>query len=318
MIFPVNIAERLRTKGKTTKKDKVLLTVVIAIIANVLLFIYISPITKGLHIPTFVLILVQLGITSLITILFIRMFVVREKEKIDESDASSQASLNTYYYLRNKDVLEEIEQVPVFEYTDGNFCIGISLYYGANSDRKVDGNKFIIQNLINLCLSNGMTYRTISLPEKFKESIECYNYTQKLSNIEDSNLRDYMVDNLDMILNVSESSSELLRTVVLIKTSSPYQIQNYEMLIRKLRELFTMRINSFRGLSFMNNEDMRAFMRDYYCLEALDLSALKSKDIDASVLSEYVNMIKLVSYDLKTGTHKIVEEIKMRNDVKRV
>lgn len=318
MIFPVNIAEKLRTKGKTPKKDKIFAIVILALIVNALVFIYLNPIVAGLHIPTFLLILVQLLVTVVITVICIRVFVVREKEKIDETDASSQASLNTYYYLRNKDVLEKVEEVPVFEYTDGNFCIGISLYYGANSDRKVEGNRFIIQNLINLCLSNGLIYRTVSLPEKFKESKECFNYTKKLSNIEDSNLRDYMVDNLDMILEQSEQSSELLRTVILIKTASPYQIQTFEMLIRKLRELFSMRANSFRGLSFMDNEDMRAFLRDYYCLEALDLSALKSKEIDSSVLSEYMNMIRLVSYDLKSGAHKVVENVHMRNDARRV
>ena len=318
MIFPVNIENRIRNKGKTHKKDKIFAIFVIMVLLNVLGVIYVDIPLKGMGIPIFISFLVQLALSVLVVVTIIRIFVVREKSKMSEVEASKDSSLNTYYFLRNKDVLEEIDDVPVFEYTDGNFCIALSLYYGANSDKKSKGNRTILQDLINTCLRFGFTYRTYSLPEKFKESVECFNYTKKFSNIQDKTLREFMVDNLDLALDVCEDRSELLRTVILIKTTTPYQIMNFESVIRAFRELYYTRAHSFRNVVFMGNDEMRAFLRDYYCLEALDLSSLKSREVDDVTLAEFSDLIKVVGYNLRTGKEKVLKKTFMRNDAKRV
>lgn len=316
MVFPSNILRQIRNTGKVDKSSKILMVVFCMFLANLFLFSTFRNLLAPLGLPVFVIILIQLILTTIVSVTIIRFFVIREQDKMLEHEASNETSLSSYYYLRNKEVMETVEDVPVFEYTDGNFCIGISLYYGANSDKALKGNEIIIKRLFNDCISQGFHVRIINMPEHFGDSIECSRYTSKFSKMPAGNLKDFSVEVFDEVLHYCENFNELQRTIILVKTSKPYQVAKYRQLIRKLQESFYTNTNSFRGLQFLDKESMRNFISEYYCL-ALDLSGLKSKEVGRDVLFEYNNHVKVIKL-VTAESSKVFEEIKVRNEVKQL
>ena len=306
MIFPINVYKNIKEAGKTKASEKISAILIAALIVNIIIFAQIQGLLQGIGISPVITILVQLVITILVMIVLIRVFVVREHDKYVEHQKSKDSSLSNYYYIRNKENVDKIEEVPIFQYNNGNYFFIIGFTYGANSDRKKVGNEVFFTKLIRNILKYEMKYRCYQMPEDFRESVECKTFLKSLVNIEDPVLRDYMSKTVEYDLDYCSEFRELFKTVVLVETSNPYQINNIPTLIRDILKDYKNEVLSVRGIEFFDVQEMRNFCRDYHCLEALDLSSLKVNNIDKNTLLEYRNLVKVERIDLSNGkTRKV-------------
>lgn len=319
MIFPIHVGNRMKNAGKTSGPQKVSAIVILAILINIGLFPVLSGFLAQFKIPAVLGILFQFLATGIIGVIIIKVFVIREDDKLVEHENSKDSSLSNYYYLRNKDNLEEIESAPLFEYTDNNFCVVLRLTYGSNSDKKSKGNETLLTSIFNKVLSYDMQLRIYTLPEDFNESMECKNYLRSMSNIENESLRAYSSDVINEILNVTSNYRELTTTTIFIKTSNPYQVENLSPLLRHILREYSNSDTSFRSIEFFNQDSLRVFIRNYYCLEALDLSSLRANEVDSNTLLAFKDLVEVSTVRRTNGEEKVINLYKPnRKGVKNI
>lgn len=318
MLFPVNISKKLRERGKSTVGQRMGALFFVILLIDGGIIAYMSPLLENVGIPMWATILIVLLITALIGWGIVRHFVIREDDKYEEYSASKSASLANYFYIRNKTDLEKIDSVPIHEYTDGNFAILLSITYGTNSEVGNRENKLFFTEVFKRILKQGLSVRTYNIPEDFSDSDEYKTYMSKVSKCDDIKLKNFMVDLLDYDIKINKARSELLNTILLIRTQNPYQIEFLDTVIRGILKSFREYNTSIRGLKFLDSEQMRKFMRDYYCVEALDLTNLKSSEVSSDSLLEYKNVIKV--YEVVTQDGKVMKkyDLKIRNGVEKV
>lgn len=319
MIFPIHVGNRMKNAGKTTGPQKVSAIVILALLVNIGVFPVINNFLTQFKIPTVLGIITQFIATIIVGIIIIKVFVIREDDKLVEHEHSKDSSLSNYYYIRNKDNLEKIESAPIFEYTDSNFCVVLRLTYGSNSEKKSKGNETLLTSIFNKVLSYDMQVRIYTMPEDFSESVECKTYLNSMSSIDNDSLRSYSSDMINEVLRVTANYRELTTTTIFIKTSNPYQIGNMSPLLRHILREFSTSDTSFRSIEFFNQDSLRVFIRNYHCLEALDLSSLKANEVDSNTLLTFKDLVEISSITLSTGEEKVINLYKPnRKGVKNI
>ncbi|MGL4948772.1 MAG: hypothetical protein ACRC5M_00175, partial [Anaeroplasmataceae bacterium] len=194
MVFPMDISSRLKNATKSKVTDKLQLIILIAFIVNGIVFTQIQAVVGPLGISPSTTIFVQAIVSVIIVIALTRVFVIREDDKLLEHQKSKDTSLSSYYYIRDKENLETIETAPLFEYTDGNFCVILKFAYGANSEKKTLGNERFLTYLFKNSLKYNLHLRTFNIPENFTDSKECRTLQSKVSKVEQDSLRVVMAD----------------------------------------------------------------------------------------------------------------------------
>lgn len=318
MKFPLDVDSAVKNSGKATVAQKMTLLVTVLVLVSVYVFFLISSKLKAIGIPVAFGLMAQILVTLIIAITLVRHFVLRENDKVKEYEGSKDVSLSNYYYLESKERLEEIEKVPLFEFSDNNFMIAIQFSYGSFTRKQADNTRELFQSLLRQSFYKGLEVRTINMPEKFEDTKECNIFLSNLSRISNDRVSTIMREISSGLLEECSNYNSLMCTTLLIKTTDPIQIENYKSLINFIIKEYQSREHSIRSMNFMNQEDVKRFMRDYYGLEALDLSSLKTAKVSQGLLSEFRSVVRVCELELYNGETKQIEETTQKTKSKRI
>lgn len=315
MIFPINVSSRLRNAGKSGFAEKSWFTIFLIILGNIIMFGMLSPMFTASHISIIFLLLLQLVLTIIVVTTVFRVFIVKEKDKLQEHNMSKTASISNYFHIINKDRMKYVRTAPLFEYDDGSMAVMVRLTYGANNEYKSKQSAMFMNKLYTETLRHGLEIRTINMPEDFKQSQECKVMTSNLSGIEQDKLRSAMSELVNYMLDYTEKNSELMSTTIIIRTVNQFQYDHLVMLLGTIISTYNSINSSIRGLTFLDKEQMRIFMSKYYRLEALDLSSLHVKSIKRELILEFKNKVKVARVNYTTGKHKTITKQHFKNGV---
>ena len=320
MKFPNNIVKDIKNSGKTTVTERLSLIAFLAVFINFILYSQLVGLVVSIGIPKMILFLVQLAITGFISLMAFRIFVIREDDKVKEFENSKDSSLSNYYYLLDKDNVERIETAPIFEYSDGNFMMLIRFSYGHSQYDSSVGTRLLYEFLFNECGKADMEVRTFNMPECFKDSVEYSNIISGMSRIKSPELSTVMRDIISNLLDECDKYVGLMDTTIQIKTKSLYQVRDLGTIVKKLMDKYSNTPNSIRSIEFLGKNKLRSFLRDYYCLEALDLSSLKTVSVDRSTLIKSQGLVQVCELELSSGEIrvKINEESLVKNKARKL
>lgn len=320
MKFPINIVKEVKNAGKTTLAERLSLIIFIALLINVLIYSQIAPIAKSAGVSILLVILAQLILTIIISLTAFRIFVVREEDKKLEFEHSKDPSFSNYYYILDKENVRRLDTVPVHEYSDGNFFILIKFKYGDAPLRSSFATREMYEKLFNDCGKRNLIVRTFNMPEKFKDSVEYANILSSLSNIQSPSIAKVMREIITYNLDSNENTVGLMETTISVQTKFLYQIQDLQVVINNLMNSYKLKTNSVRTIEFLDTRKMKSFLRDYNCLEALDLSSLKTVEVNRELLMKSRNLISIAELNLITGEiiTKIEEDSLVRCQSRRI
>lgn len=315
MKFPINISRSISEAGKSSGREKMLFIAFIMTLLNVFIFTQLRLALGGLGIPVFLILIVQILVNVLIVVALVRHFVVREEDKLNEYRNSKDSSLSNFYYVRDNKTLKTIYTAPVLEYTNGNYMTILKFSYGFTNDVKSNGSRILFKELFKEISQYGLDFRVYVLPEKFSDSIEYKNFLNSVSGIKDKKLANTVSSIYNAVIDISESNSEIQDTNIMICTKNPYQIDVLGLVIQQCIKFYSSIDHSFRRLQFMDKEMYRAFIRDYYELEALDLSNLKAIEVNSDLLTGFRDIVKVSTID--TGDNiKTLHTIELKGGIR--
>lgn len=291
MVFPHNIERIVKNASKSSSKDKFNLLLVIFAIADVAGYYLLDATLIQLYkVPGFLVILGILLLNLLIGLVIVRVFIINEKDQLKEFENSKDDSLSRYYFIRERENSKIVEDVEVFENVDGNFFVVLQIFYGPNDKTKSEGTFKFFSRLFNSLSSYCIDFRTFVCREQFHESIECKRFLNNIGKSGQGTLTKTMLEISDAVVAFTEQNSQLYSTIIQIRMS-PFQLMNLNGFISELNSHLNSGIHSIRNYKFLNKKEFRDFIRDYYNVEALDLSNIRNPQVSIKLLRTYGSSI---------------------------
>lgn len=318
MKFPVNISKTLRNAGKSSRGEKLTALTGLMAFADFIIFEQLSPLLKNIGVPTWIALVLIIVISLVILYKVFTVFILHEEDKIQEHDKSESASLSDYYYLLDSDRQEEITEVPAFKYNNGNYTLVVEFTYGYVTKQRADITSMFFEKFYNEALKMGLEVRTINLPERFIESKECSNFINSIGNSGNDEFTKISMSIANNMLELANSYNSLYKTVVLVKTKNPFQVLQMNTFVSRVSDEFHSLECSIRGMEFLNQDKLRNFLAEYYCLDAMDLSSIKVANLDLDELMEYKDLVKIVKLNYSTGEVREVSNIDLFTGVERI
>ena len=297
MIFPHNIEGYISSSKKTKSSYKVgVFFFVMGLVDVYLFYTFATPLKVQFNIPRFVVAIILAILNIIIVVIVTRLFVIRENEQMKEFEDSKDDSLARYYRIRERENPTLIDGVEISENIDGNMFVCFQILYGPNDEEKSIGTYKFFARLFNLLQINCLDFRTFIAKEIFSQSEECRRFMEFKGNSVNPELSKAMMTVKDDILAFTESHGQLYSTYILIRMT-PLQVRSVGSLKTQIEELLNSR-NSIRGIKFLDKQNFRHFIKEYYNVEALDLSSLRNPSLSKKVMRMHGHEVFTYEEDL--------------------
>lgn len=299
--FYPNDVDRITQKaGTVSDSEKVSTFVALLVMANVGLGMILPQLVVKMGGNIFLAILIQLLINLVFGTTIFRFFIFKENDRVKEYKSYGQDSFSRYFKIGKEPVMEiDVEgygTVDVFGYNDtGMYMVALHLRYGSNNSEKDKKTKEALQEMFKILCRANLAYTVIYSDEDFMESLELKNYMKKINK---GIYKDNMLKIFNYALEVS-GRSNVTATTILISTLRKHQIYELGVILSNLLSVANSNFNAFRSAEYFTFDQFIEFARDYYGLEVIDLSMVKTVAGGRYVLSDYLDKINV--YKVKTN-----------------
>lgn len=310
MIFPHNIEGYIQSTKSSSMKDKMGVFCIILIGFTLYMVYTVGPFLQiNYRIPRWLTFLVFLILDISIIVTVFRIFVVKEDAQLKEFDNSRSDSLANYYYIREKENAQLVDDIEVFEHLDGNIFVCLQLLQGPSDERKAEGTYRLFCKLLNTITMYCVDFRIYVQREDFADSVECKRFMKPRIHPDNKELSSATMEIRDMVLDFTINNSQLLSTYFVIRFA-PVDVDNIKIISKEVERLVNEGVHSIRGYRFLNKSAYRNFVKDYHRVQALDLSNIRNPQASLKIMRMYGKDIyaydkKDFSYSFRTGVKKL-------------
>ena len=260
---------------------------------------------ENLGIGFFGSLLILIVINLLLFMTIFRFVVFDENKKAREYRAHTSDNFARFFKI-NKNTIETIEvpgygEVQLFQYNNGHYLVALRLRYGSSDTEKAINTREAYERIYRLLGQYRMEFKLLSTSENFRESAEYARYRERQNKSKYKELSNRIFENL---MKYTDAYSNVTMNTLLIRTTSKGQTLDLPLVLSEIVRHIEMYNTSIRGVEFLEFPQFIEFVREYYVLEAIDLSRLKDMEQNYSELNR---MLKEVG----------VFEIRSNNDFKR-
>lgn len=310
MVFPHNVYCSVSGNGGMSESDKNKFYGQMIAFFGVILFLGGCWVCyKYLRISVWFAFLGGLAIILCIGVSFFRFVVFDEQAKIYEYKSQSSDNFAKYVQIR-KDATFTLDvngyKVSIFEFINGNnFCV-IQLRYGSNDKVKSRNTQYLMEQYFHTIAAHNLEFRTIEATENFANSVEIDRYSKRLNKIQDKTLAIYLMKVLRLINTTVESMNNTSTLYLVIQTQRNYQLPQLESCIRSMIADTQSSRNALRTVEFLNWAKLMEFYREFYSLEAIDLSTMRvmalAGEEDTPAFANVVGLYQFTTEDNRTLT----------------
>lgn len=305
MIFPSDVNNYIQNQRKIAGENKIQLIITLFVIGNlagffILHYVFVNLLGFSGSIAT----AVQVVILIVIGILVFRFAVFDENAKRHESEGYESDSFAKYMNVRkDNDITLEVggNTVHAFEYSNGNIVCVLELKFGSNDNVKAVATRGLYQSIVHSVLSYGFICRVIDMTEDFKNSAEYSNHIARLNKIADTQLRmcNFAITNAIMSMCNEKSNTDVI--YVMLQSRGRNQKEDLDGLLRELNRIFEAQISAFRSIRYLDINGLLEFFRQFYKIEAIDLSMMKTVELSKEIDDDFANVVSIYSLTGNSG-----------------
>lgn len=299
-VYPQDVERQSEDTRKVLGNEKAKIVVGLFFLVNVGISFFLIPVFTNMGIPAWVVLLLQFIVVMTILVFVFRIFIFKEDEKIREHEDRLTDSFSKYSFLRNITAGESLKlpdrEVPIFEYDNGSYGAFLRLYFGSNDVNKSKSTKAALERIYGILGSHGLEFTVTVSKENFSESPEARHFLSGVSKIEDTLLQKRMLDITNNLFEISEASSNVDMITIRIKTRLSYQKYDMDNVLSKVTRVLREERTSFRAATFVSRKSLIDFFREFYGLEAIDLTLMRVRDpkLHKDLTNKYVQVYKLL------------------------
>jgi hypothetical protein len=203
---------------------------------------------------------------------------------------------------------------PVYEYDNGSMKLVLRFLYGSNSARQEANTYLVLSRILNLLGSHGFEVRVTTSKENFSESVEAREHVAALNRSTDKVLAKTMMDITQAVFDESARTSNVDVLYVTARTKFNYQKLVLGDVVRDIFILLKENRTGFRSVEALYKKYVLEHYKDFYGLEAIDLSLMKVRDIVESEegIAKLVEVYQLIDSEGRTYTKSDILDSRIR------
>lgn len=302
MKYPINIKSELN-REQTKRQDTKTFLIYMSIMGVIgLVFVLNALIRKFIpRFPFILSLIISLTISLALFFVVFKYFIFKEDEKLKKLEKQNSESFARFYSL-SKDVKERVklpnnQEVPIFEYKDGNFAFVLEFKFGSNSNGyTVDQTFKCLENIMNVLCKNNYYFQVIVSPEDFIKSNEYNDYVNKVSSAKvDKNYTNTMLNIINNMVSASVNTTNVNTIAIVARTRASYQKHSINLVMHNILDTMWTYRTGFRSIQFLDGFKYRDFLTSFYGLGAIDLSKYETESNDLALKEKYARIIRLYS-----------------------
>jgi len=324
MIYPIDVEKQASEASRLVGVEKTKLIALLILIVNGLIMLFTVPFFTSIGVPGWIPVLVQLTLMTAIGVFLLRVFVIKEDEKLQEYKGSLVDSFAKYYSLRNLDSADRhnIRNTPirVYEYSNGSAMFVLALKFGSNDTHKARNTRQVIKDIFNHLGKANLIAKEYIMTEDFSRSVEYRTHIEKLSRTKNLKLAKAVMEINQAALDTCAAESNTDVRYIIVQTKSSYQKYDLPFAIEAIIRLLDEKVTSFRSVEFLDKTDFVEFMRVHYGLGAVDLSLMKASmpEEDLSEFNNLVSVYQLIGKDKFGSEKKLTDYTNLTKSVRNI
>lgn len=305
IIYPSRVYDAGVDHAKETKEQGFRSALILLGMGCVAAFLIISSILKstfGLS-SFWAFILVGLVI-SIIGVYIFRFFIFKEEDKLEEFSNEESDNLGKYFnLLTGQESYIDMGQfrIPFYKYSNGSFAICMKLRHGSTTVDKKYNTRRVMMQVADIIGRYKLNYKQLIKEENFQESNEYKAYIDKINNIKDERFRGVIREIATYNFEKSKAESLVDCTYLIIKAKNAYQREQIGRAILEIKSLFDRTPTVYRDYSFLDFNEYIELCREYFGVDVIDLTTIRTTTPDRDVLSAYRNLVYTVEVILDRG-----------------
>lgn len=294
MFYPNDVDRITQKAGGVSDSEKNNVFFVAVGMINFFGIFFIPQFLGNFGISTFFSILIQIALNIAVAIPIFRIFVFKEKERIKEYNSYNTDSFAKFFKV-GKETSRVVNvsgygNVDVFEYDNGQHFVCLKLRYGSNDDNKKLLTYDTYKKIINYLASQELEFKIVAMDENFSDSKELDAYVRKANK---SEYKDLTLRILNNIMD-GEEYANIITKVIIIKTIKKHQVYELNRILAGLVSMIRVKKTAFRSIEFLNHKQYVEFAREYYGLEAIDLSMFKNMEPNMHELKDFLPYVQVM------------------------
>ena len=319
MIFPHDVNKYVSEQRRVAGENRTQLIIVLFVVGNFAAFLLLHYVVVGLlMLSGTVATVIQVVLLLIVGTIVFRFGIFDENEKRRESEGADSDTFARFMDIR-KDNVDTFsvgkQQIHAFEYSNGNVVAIMEFKFGANDAARSKATTILYQSVFHSILSYGFIARLIDSTENFRTSDELARHRARLNKISDPELRKNNFVITNAILDAGEKLCNVDIIYVMIQSRSLNQKDDLEPLVRELNRILENNATAFRHVRYLDTAGMLEFFRDFYKIDAIDLSMMKTIALSQDLNEDFANVVSVYSVAGRSGR---VYRTKRSQDVDKI
>lgn len=325
MIYPYNTHKATVNAGKVTNNDLFKFWGILFCIFAVGLFFLLEWVFSTLiGLPKMVGLIVALLIAVTMLIYAFRFIIFKEQDKMEDYQGQQSDAFTRYSTVRidsENYITIHNNKVLCYEYGNGNtFCV-LQFRFGSNDTAKAATTQAVFKAIMHTLCMFELEFRTIDTPENFYTSLEYQKHIKHLNEAKEKEHANHRLKVADYIYRECAEQSNVPCIFLIISTKNGYQLPDLESAVIQILALIRSNVSAFRSINFLDKGQLLEMYRDFYELETIDLTTMKTIELSSDVQTAYIDVVsvfKVVSTTGKTFADDSVLENKFKNKARRI
>lgn len=287
MFFPYRVGESLNKKVDIDGKGIFTVAFFAELVAGVFVYSYINTfLSQFISFHSIISFLIVLVLIVVVSITVIRIFIIDESSKLKEESNSKDDKLERFYQIRETELPTIIDDIEVFENLDGNLVACVEILYGPNDKYKAEKSLSILTYIMGRLGSFCLDFKTYTIREEFDKSIECKRFLSTINRSKNKGTSPHTSAIADKVLRITREKGKLESTFIVMRFT-PLNSQGLKGLKNDLIETTLSSNSSIRSINFVDRARYREFIREYFCVDALDLGGFRNQGLTKKLMKKY-------------------------------
>lgn len=324
IVYPSKVYDSSVDRSKETKEQGIQSAILLLGIGSLLGFLFLSTVFKSTFgISSFWAFLIVLIVVGVIAVYVFRFGIFKEDDKLEEYHNEDTSDLGKFYDILNG--IEEVltigkTEIPCYKLVTGGYRVCIKLKHGSSDAVKRINSKDFMEDVGNILGAYNLIYDQTTMGEKYENTPEYEEYIGKLNKIKNKKLQETLLRIAEYNIAVSNDTCLVDCTYLIIDCKNSYQKYNMSSAISDIIRLFNGLKLVYSDMLFLTHSEFIEVCKDYYGVEVIDLSTIRSVMVDRNILTNYSDLVSTVAVETVDGRiihyDKVMEEFLKITNVK--
>lgn len=305
IIYPSRVYDAGVDHTKETKEQGIRTALILLLMGCGVLFLLLSSILKSTFGLSSFWAFLLVGILVTIGGIYVFRYVIfKEEDKLEEFLNEDTDNLGKYFNLLiGQETYMDVGglKVPYYKFNNGSFAICLKLRHGSTTVDKKYNTRNVMTKIYDILGRSKLSFKQIIKEENFQESNEYRAYIDKINNIQDEKFRGIIREIATFNFEKSKAESLVDCTYLIIKAKNAYQREQASHAILEIKQLLDKTPTVYRDYSLLSFEEYIELCREYFGVDVIDLTTIRTINPSRDILSAYRNLVYTVEVILDKG-----------------